>query len=116
MSLDRASAAMNLTSRIVNRDSLDRFAPYNRVGRSSTSEEGDEDTRRERQARAPGTYRQEAIRAEVAWLESRTVYRVLGDALWWLLTLAILGMSFRSAPPWARGKPGNGPAESPSTS
>jgi apolipoprotein N-acyltransferase len=57
-----------------------------------------------------GTYRQEAIRAEVAWLQGRTPYRVLGDAGWWLITLAIVWMSFRAAPPWARPRTDGGPA------
>jgi len=63
-----------------------------------------------RVVRHSGSYRQEAIRAEIAWLNGRTVYRVLGDAPWWILTLAIFWMSFRNAPPWARRQPANGPA------
>jgi apolipoprotein N-acyltransferase len=55
-----------------------------------------------RVVRHSGTYRQEAIRSEIAWLQGRTVYRTLGDAPWWILTLAIFWMSFRQAPPWAK--------------
>jgi apolipoprotein N-acyltransferase len=63
-----------------------------------------------RVVRHSGTYRQEAIRAEVAWLQGRTPYRVLGDAAWWLITLAIVVMGFRAAPPWARPRADGGPA------
>jgi apolipoprotein N-acyltransferase len=66
-----------------------------------------------RVVRHSGTYRQEAIRAEVAWLQDRSLYRVVGDAPWWLLTLAIFWMSFRSAPPWARRGSDTGPASAP---
>jgi apolipoprotein N-acyltransferase len=62
-----------------------------------------------RVVRHSGTYRQEAIRAQVAWLDGRTPYRVIGDAAWWLITLAIAVMSFRAAPPWARRWADGGP-------
>jgi len=42
-----------------------------------------------------GTYREEAIRGQVAWLEGETPYRFWGDAPWWLGTAAIAWMSVR---------------------
>lgn len=62
-----------------------------------------------RVVRHSGTYRQEAIRSEVAWLKGRTVYRALGDTLWWILTLAVLWMGFRNAPSWMTRRPDEGP-------
>jgi apolipoprotein N-acyltransferase len=41
-----------------------------------------------------GTFQQQAIRREVAWLDGRTPYNLWGDAPWWLSTAVILGMSF----------------------
>jgi apolipoprotein N-acyltransferase len=41
-----------------------------------------------------GTFRQEAARAAIAWLDGGTPYRLWGDAPWWLATVAISVMSF----------------------
>jgi apolipoprotein N-acyltransferase len=51
-----------------------------------------------RVVRHTGTYRQEAIRGEIAWLGGRTVYRMIGDSAWWLAALAVFWMSFRKRP------------------
>ncbi len=41
-----------------------------------------------------GTFREEALTADVAWLHARTVYEVLGDIPWWLLSVVAFGLSF----------------------
>ena len=41
-----------------------------------------------------GTFRQEAIAAEIAWLRPWTLYGAVGDAPWWLVSAAALGMAF----------------------
>ena len=41
-----------------------------------------------------GTFRQEAIAAEIAWLRPWTLYGALGDAPWWIVSAADLGMAF----------------------
>lgn len=51
-----------------------------------------------RVVRHTGTYREEAIRGQIAWLGGSTVYRHIGDTLWWLATGLIVVMSFRKAP------------------
>jgi len=40
------------------------------------------------------TQQKEAIRGEIAWLDSRTPYNLWGDAPWWLATALVLVMSF----------------------
>jgi apolipoprotein N-acyltransferase len=45
-----------------------------------------------------GTFRQEAARGQIAWLEGETPYRLWSDAPWWLATLAVVGMGFRRRP------------------
>jgi apolipoprotein N-acyltransferase len=45
-----------------------------------------------------GTFRKEAIATEVAWLRPTTLYGILGDALWWLLSAAAIGMAFVRRP------------------
>lgn len=47
-----------------------------------------------RVVRHTGTFRKEAIAAEVAWLRPSTLYGALGDAPWWLVSAAALGMAF----------------------
>jgi apolipoprotein N-acyltransferase len=42
-----------------------------------------------------GTFRQEAARGQVAWLDGGTPYRLWGDVPWWLATLLIVAMGFR---------------------
>lgn len=66
-----------------------------------------------RVVRNTGTFRKEAIAAEVAWLRPTTLYGTLGDALWWLVSAAAVGMAFvrrrispRSAPSNRRAPPG----------
>lgn len=46
-----------------------------------------------------GTFRKEAIAAEVAWLRPTTVYGLAGDALWWLVSAAALVCAFRRRRP-----------------
>jgi apolipoprotein N-acyltransferase len=40
------------------------------------------------------TFKQQAIRREVAWLTGSTPYNLWGDAPWWLATAAIVAMGF----------------------
>jgi apolipoprotein N-acyltransferase len=40
------------------------------------------------------TFEQAAILGEVAWLHGTTVYEVLGDIPWWLVSLGSLGLAF----------------------
>ena len=41
-----------------------------------------------------GTFRQEALRATLHWLDSRTPYQFYGDAFWWLATVLSVAGSF----------------------
>jgi len=41
-----------------------------------------------------GTFRQEAIAAEVAWLRPSTGYGLWGDLPWWLVSVAACGLAF----------------------
>jgi apolipoprotein N-acyltransferase len=47
-----------------------------------------------------GTFRAEAVRAQIAWMTGRTPYNLWGDAPWWLSTLAVVLMGF-----WRRRAP-----------
>lgn len=49
-----------------------------------------------RVVRHTGTFRKEAIAAEVAWLRPTTLYGIVGDGLWWLVSAGALGMAFVS--------------------
>jgi len=40
------------------------------------------------------TFQQQALAGEVAWLHGRTVYEVLGDVPWWLVSLLAVVLSF----------------------
>jgi len=42
-----------------------------------------------------GTFRAEALQASVRWMRGRTVYEVVGDIPWYLLTLAVAYAAFR---------------------
>jgi apolipoprotein N-acyltransferase len=42
------------------------------------------------------TFVQAALSADVAWLDLGTLYRVLGDTPWWLLSFASIALSLRS--------------------
>jgi len=42
------------------------------------------------------TFKEEAIDGEIAWLRGKTVYEVLGDIPWWLLSLVAVGFAFTS--------------------
>lgn len=52
--------------------------------------------------KSSGTFRKEALAAEVAWLRPWTPYGAAGNAPWWLVSAAALGMAF------VRRKPGQG--------
>ncbi|MEJ2436268.1 MAG: nitrilase-related carbon-nitrogen hydrolase, partial [Pseudolabrys sp.] len=41
-----------------------------------------------------GTFRPEAIAAEVAWLRPTTVYGVIGNGPWWVLSAAAIALAF----------------------
>lgn len=41
-----------------------------------------------------GTFRKEAIAAEIAWLKPTTLYGLIGEAPWWLVTAVALGLCF----------------------
>lgn len=41
-----------------------------------------------------GTFQQQALRADLAWLKGKTVYTVVGDAPWWLVTAVSLALCF----------------------
>ena len=51
-----------------------------------------------------GTFQEEAIFGEIAWLHGTTVYEVLGDVPWWLVSLVSLGLAF-SRPRRRRAEP-----------
>jgi apolipoprotein N-acyltransferase len=51
-----------------------------------------------RVVRQTGTFRQEAVHAQVAWMKGSTPYNLWGDTPWWLATLAIVGMGFWRRP------------------
>jgi apolipoprotein N-acyltransferase len=62
-----------------------------------------------------GTFRQEAIRGEIAWLDGKTPYQLWGDAPWWLAAVASFAGAFLRrrreyplAPPRPRSRPGTG--------
>jgi apolipoprotein N-acyltransferase len=42
-----------------------------------------------------GTFQQAAIAEEIAWLKGATLYRIMGDSVWWLATLASGVLAFR---------------------
>jgi apolipoprotein N-acyltransferase len=44
------------------------------------------------------TFVEAALAGEVAWLRGKTVYEVLGDAPWWLVSLLTFGMAFVRRP------------------
>lgn len=50
------------------------------------------------------TFEQAALLGEIAWLRGKTVYEVLGDVPWWLVTLASVGLAFRKPKPGAEPK------------
>jgi len=41
-----------------------------------------------------GTFKEEALEGEIAWLHGKTVYAVLGDIPWWLLSLVAVGLAY----------------------
>ncbi|HEX7669731.1 MAG TPA: apolipoprotein N-acyltransferase, partial [Polyangiaceae bacterium] len=45
-----------------------------------------------------GTFRPEAIRAQIAWMSGRTPYNLWGDTPWWISTLVVILMGFRRRP------------------
>ncbi len=51
-----------------------------------------------RVVRHTGTFRQEAFAADVAFLEARTVYEILGNAPWWLASAAAVAFAFVRRP------------------
>ncbi len=51
------------------------------------------------------TFQQASRDATLAWLDSTTVYRVIGDAPWWLASLGCLWMAFRTRKPRGRNAP-----------
>jgi apolipoprotein N-acyltransferase len=55
------------------------------------------------------TFEQEALAHEVAWLHGRTLYEILGDIPWWLVSVLALTLCF--VPRTAK-KPQSGPAAS----
>jgi len=40
-----------------------------------------------------GTFEEQALLAEIAWLKGKTVYELLGDVPWWLASLIALGFA-----------------------
>jgi apolipoprotein N-acyltransferase len=40
------------------------------------------------------TFKEQALEGEIAWLRGKTVYEVLGDIPWWLVSLLAVGLSF----------------------
>ncbi|MDP9001451.1 MAG: apolipoprotein N-acyltransferase, partial [Myxococcota bacterium] len=46
-----------------------------------------------------GTFREEALSAPIHWLRGRTVYEILGDWPWLLVSLAAIGCAFRPRRP-----------------
>ncbi|HTQ02639.1 MAG TPA: apolipoprotein N-acyltransferase [Polyangiaceae bacterium] len=50
------------------------------------------------------TFEEQALAGEVAWLHAHTVYEVLGDVPWWLVTAVALGLAFARP---RRKKPGS---------
>jgi apolipoprotein N-acyltransferase len=67
------------------------------------------------------TFEQAALAADIAWLHARTVYELLGDIPWWLLSLVAAGLAFspkrRPSPshpsPSASPSPGPTPGSGP---
>jgi apolipoprotein N-acyltransferase len=45
-----------------------------------------------------GTFKQQSIASEIAWLRATTGYELWGDAPWWLTTLVALGFVIRTRP------------------
>jgi len=45
-----------------------------------------------------GTFRAEALQASVRWMRSLTVYEIVGDLPWYLLSLAVAYAAFRKRP------------------
>jgi len=41
-----------------------------------------------------GTFKEEALEGEIAWLRGKTVYAVLGDIPWWLVSLLAVGLAY----------------------
>ncbi|HEV8550239.1 MAG TPA: apolipoprotein N-acyltransferase, partial [Polyangiaceae bacterium] len=41
-----------------------------------------------------GTFKEEALVGEIAWLHGSTVYEVLGDVPWWIVSVVALGLAF----------------------
>lgn len=60
-----------------------------------------------RVVRHTGTFRQEATRAEIAWLRGRTLYSIWADWPWWSAAILVTWMAFRRPP---RGRPAPTPA------
>jgi apolipoprotein N-acyltransferase len=46
-----------------------------------------------------GTFREEALASEIAWLRATTPYELWGDAPWWLVSLLMVGAAFVRRPP-----------------
>jgi hypothetical protein len=46
-----------------------------------------------------GTFREEALAAEIAWLRAKTPYELWGDAPWWLASLVMVAAAFVRRPP-----------------
>jgi apolipoprotein N-acyltransferase len=59
-----------------------------------------------------GTFREEALAAEVAWLRATTLYELWGDAPWWLLSLTIGAAAFVPRRSVAKGHPKPKPEKS----
>jgi apolipoprotein N-acyltransferase len=58
-----------------------------------------------RVTRHTGTYRQEAIRDQVRWMEGRTPYQFYGDLPWWAATVVAFTMAFLRRPVAAQREP-----------
>ena len=52
-----------------------------------------------------GTFREEALLANIAWLRAATPFEVLGNAPWWLVAVLVFAAGFVSAPGSRAGKP-----------
>ncbi len=46
-----------------------------------------------------GTFKEDSLRGQIAWLDGTTPYRLWGDAPWWLATLAAVVLSIRRRTP-----------------
>jgi hypothetical protein len=59
------------------------------------------------------TFTQEALAADIAWLHARTLYEILGDIPWWLLTLVAAGLAFSPNRRPSASHPSPSPSPSP---